>query len=112
MQTNGKPQSIQRLADRAQALARASRNPDQRRAAARLQARADRIRKVDKRILRFLRYSPGWYTTTALCDGIGVAAGESIRRDYRSRLSVLTASGVLERRGEQLHAEYRIPVDK
>lgn len=107
MQTNGKPQDIQRLADRAQALARVSRNPEHKREASRLQARADRIRKVDKRILRAFKFGQSWSTSTELCDVIGVPPGASARQDYRKRLAALTASGKLIRRGEGLATEYR-----
>lgn len=102
---------IQQRANRAQALARASGNPAQARKAAALQSRADRLHKIDKRILRAL-LSGAWLTFGDVCAAALVAPGAHIRADYTARLGALIASGKIERRGARSNIEYRrVPVD-
>ncbi|MEG0966732.1 MAG: hypothetical protein RSG92_15290 [Pseudomonas sp.] len=95
---------IQQRADRAQALARVSGNPAQARKAAALQSRADRLRKIDKRILRALR-SGAWYSFDGLCTVAEVPPGAHIRADYQARVVALVTAGKVERRPG---VEYRI----
>lgn len=104
--------SLQDRANRLQALARASRNPGTKRAAARLQSRADRLRKIDKSILRHLCRQPGWWSAPDLCDALLVPSGNATRQDYSARLAQLVAAGKLERRGEKLATEFAVPLDK
>lgn len=107
MQTTGKQLNIQHLADRAQALARVSRNPEHKRRAARLQSRADRLRKIDKAVLRYLRSHGVWATFGEVCQALDVPEGAHIRADYASRLVALIAAGKVERQGGRMNVEYR-----
>lgn len=101
---------IQQRADRAQALARVSGNPAQARKAAVLQSRADRLRKIDKRILRALSVG-AWAKFGCICAAIPVASGAHIRADYQARLVALVAAGKVERRGDRFIEYRRVPVD-
>lgn len=110
MQTNGKHLDMQARADRAQALARASGNPAQARRASRLQARADRLRKIDKAILRTLRSHGTWTSFGDLCASLAVPEGAHIRADYTARINQLLVLGKIERQGWRPNVEYRAKV--
>lgn len=99
--------NIQQKADRLQALARASGNPATAKRAARLQSRADRLRKIDKAVLRYLRSHGVWATFGEVCQALDVPEGGRIRADYTSRLVALIAVGKVERQGARMNVEYR-----
>lgn len=84
--------SLQQRANRVQALARVSGNPQIRKAAARLQSRADKLRKIDKALLRALRATDEPQSFGALCAQLEVPPGSNIRRPYQARLVALCAA--------------------
>lgn len=99
--------ALQQTADRAQAKARATRSPAVRAQARRLQARADLLRKAEKRLARWLRDNPGWHFLTDACDGLEVSAGKASREPYSKAVKRLHARGVVERAGQTHTTRYR-----
>lgn len=98
---------IQQRANKLQALARVSGNPGTAKRAARLQSRADRLRKIDKAVLRYLRSHGVWATFGEVCQALDVPEGAHIRADYTARLAALIAAGKVERQGHRSNVEYR-----
>lgn len=98
---------IQQRANKLQALARVSGNPGTAARAARLQSRADRLRKIDKAVLRYLRSHGVWATFGEVCRALDVPEGAHIRADHKARLAALIAAGKVERQGRRPNVEYR-----
>lgn len=99
--------ALQQTADRMQAKARATRSPAARAQARRLQARADLLRKAEKRLARWLRDNPGWHFLADACDGLEVNAGKASREPYSAAVKRLYARGVIERAGQTHTTRYR-----